>query len=317
MHILSNKLASYANVNIKALVNAVGHRPTHKLTVNGKIVYINEKNAFGSEAILKRNALLLYIYLHFLKPDDNAHVLLDLTAAAKELQLSKRTILHNLSLLNKKNYIRYCEGLLEDTYDIHLEYYNLNGLEAKQGGRGYLVMSLANLKQLTSLKSINQTRFVLRGFLNEVPGKQNMRMENGCNINMLRQMFPSYTQLKDIFNILSDKMINTIFDIGVAESRKYVKIKLKTNSAEKQRNEQLNKTIKNITMHFKSMNAKYPDNTFNPSSKEITDIAKITYKYPVELVKQAIQRVYLQYNKDNVSNLPALTRSITKKLIPT
>lgn len=58
-----------ANVNIKALVNALGHQRAYfAINERGKREYRSEDKIFGADSVIHTNAILLYIYLHFLQP---------------------------------------------------------------------------------------------------------------------------------------------------------------------------------------------------------------------------------------------------------
>ena len=80
LNLIKPRLATSVNVNIRALVKAVGIRPNYtEYNYDTKsIKYINEKNAFGDGIALNKNAILLYMYLHFLNVNANAHAVLDI-----------------------------------------------------------------------------------------------------------------------------------------------------------------------------------------------------------------------------------------------
>ena len=63
LNLIKPRLATSVNVNIRALVKAVGIRPNYtEYNYDTKsIKYINEKNAFGDGIALNKNAILLYM----------------------------------------------------------------------------------------------------------------------------------------------------------------------------------------------------------------------------------------------------------------
>ena len=197
INLIKPRLSSSVNISIEALVKAVGLRPNCVEVINNKVTYINEYNAFGNGNTLNRNALLVYMYLHFLDVNSEAHCVLDLYQAHKYLDLPERTILNNLRILSRKDYICFCPGTLDGTYDIFINYYTTKALPANAGGKGFIVLSKILLDKLKKLPGINELRFTVRGLMNKVPGKQNMKLSDGCNMSKLKTMFPTYTQVKD------------------------------------------------------------------------------------------------------------------------
>lgn len=305
--------ANSANVSIAALVNASGRQANYSCeNTDGSRSYINETNAFGMGNKLKFNSIILYMYLHFLGPNENAHVLLDIEEAARYLNIPRRTILNNLNILYHNEYIAYTSGIVEGTYDIFLEYYSSNGLKSSESGRGYLTISQKLFLNLLKLRNTNMLRLAIRSCLNAVPGKQNMGMETGCNIRDLKRLFPSYVKRKDIFTMLSNKLIQNILDVKVAVSKKYCTIKVKHDfDPTTQRNMIVTNARNRISVLFESLNLKHEDNKFLPTAKELLDISKIALRVPLKSIETAIRKLYYNYTRTDVKNLPALIRTLS------
>lgn len=302
--------ADFANISIKALVNAIGKRANYAIeNADGTRTYINETNAFGTGEKLYGNAILLYMYLHFLGPNDNAHVLLDITEASGYLNLSTRTIKNNLNILRRKGYINYVNGVLYGTYDIFIEYYSENSLNAASGGRGYISVKGDTFRKLITIQKTNKLRFAIRGLLNSIPGKQNMGLASGCAIKDLMHIFPSYTKRKDVFAFFTDTDIKDLFSIKVSHSLSYCKIIVKASfdscSLKVKHLEDAKKKVKDL---FRSLEIKHKNNQFKPTSKEINDISKISLRIPLAQVETAIRKLYYAYSRDTIKNLPGLIR---------
>lgn len=311
--LIKPRLSSNANISNEALVKAVGLRPNCvEVLSDGSIAYINEHNAFGCGCTLNRNALLLYIYLHFLNVNVDAHCLLDLYQASKYLHLSERTVLNNLKILSRKDYICFCPGILNGTYDIFINYYTTKALPAKEGGRGFIVLSQDLLGKLIDLPKINEHRFVIRGLMNMVPGKQNMKMSDGCNMDKLKTMFPTYTQVKDILKVMSNKVINSIFKITQAESLKYFKIRLlESYDAFAAKRKQFAKAETQIKNYFNTLNSEFASKAINitPTERQYKDIAKISDRCSIDSIKHAIKQVFVNFEFISpIRNLPGLIR---------
>lgn len=301
---------NFANINIKALVNAVGKQSNYTIeNADGTISYINELNAFGIGEKLHANSLLLYIYLHFLGPNNNAHVLLDIVEASNFLNMSVRTLRNNLRILRRKGYINYINGILDDTYDIFIEYYQENNLNAISGGRGYISMTKNTFISLIAIHGTNKLRFAIRALLNDVPGKQNMGFSSGCSMKDLKRIFPSYTKKKEILNILSDTNIKRLFDIKVSRSMSYCQVIVKDNFSSHALKDELLKTAhQKIKQTFQSLEIKHQHNQFNPTAKELNDICKISLRTPLKQIETAIHKLYYNYSRATVKNLPGLIR---------
>ena len=312
INFIKQNYALSVNVSIAALVNASGRQDNYvRENINGSKTYINETNAFGSGERLKFNSIILYIYLHFLGPNQNAHVLIDIDEASRYLSISKRTILNNLNILYRKEYIAFTEGILEGTYDVFLEYYSDNGVKASNSGRGYLAISQEIFQNLLKLRNTNMLRLALRSCLSTIPGKQNIGMETGCTLSSIKRLFPSYVKRKDIFEMFSNKLIQRILDIKVALSKKYCTIKVKTSyNPTNKRNSIITDAQSKLSSLFESLNLKHPYNQFKPDGKEMVDISKIALRVPLKSIETAIRKLYYNYTRAEVKNLPALIRTL-------
>lgn len=317
LKIIKPRYSSSVNVNTKALVNAIGHQRIHyNITAGGRPELIDESEIFGSESILHTNSLLLYLYLHFLSPSSDATVLMDVQEAANFLGKTTRTIINNLKLLRKKGYINFEPGLLDGTYDVFIEYYSDNGMKKTQGGSGYIVLDRKVMDKLITFKTINPLRFAIRALLNNVPGKQNFGMSTGCTMKELRCIFPTYTQRHDVLTILKDKTINELFSIRFGRTLNYLKIRVvDLYDSTAIRLKQLADTRKKLKELFTSLDLKYPDNKFNPSSEEIKNISNITLNYPYATLTRAIERLYNYRRRSDIKNLPGYLYQTTGNLL--
>lgn len=318
INLIKPRLSSSVNISIEALVKAVGLRPNCVEVINNKVTYINEYNAFGNGNTLNRNALLVYMYLHFLDVNSEAHCVLDLYQAHKYLDLPERTILNNLRILSRKDYICFCPGTLDGTYDIFINYYTTKALPANAGGKGFIVLSKILLDKLKKLPGINELRFTVRGLMNKVPGKQNMKLSDGCNMSKLKTMFPTYTQVKDIIKVMSNDIINSIFKISQSESSKYFKIRLlETYDAYAEKRKQFAKAEKQIRDYFDILNSEFAPKsvTINPTDRQFKDMSKIASTNNIDNIKLAIKQIYTNFDFiAPIRNLPGLVRVKAREL---
>ena len=309
--------ASSVNVNIKALVNAIGHqRAYYAVNTVGHLEYRDENDIFGKSSVLHTNAILLYLYLHFLQPSASANVLIDVKEAADYLGRPVRTIVNNLRILRKKGYINFEPGFIEDTHDVFIEYYSDNGLTSYQGGTGYIVIDKTVMDRLISIKRINTLRFILRSLLSSVPGKQNIGLNDGCTMSELRRIFPTYTQRKDVIAILNDETVNKLLHIRFGRTLNYLKVRIADKfDSLAIKTKQLAETRRKLKELFTSLDLKYPENKFAPSRAELYHISNITLNYPMETLMRAIKQVYVNRNRSDIKNLSAYLYTATQRLL--
>ena len=221
-----------------------------------------------------------------------------------------------MKILNRKGYLRFCEGDLSGTYHIFIDFYTDNNLPASRGGSGFITLTRNIFDKLRTLKTINALRFAIRGLMDQFPGKQNVGTSTGCDLSKLKTVFPSYTQVKDIYKILSNSTIKEMFDIAIAASGKYIKINAtKSFDPRKERQELIAKSEKKIREFFDSMNLKYPDDQIHPNNKEFHDIGKIALRIPLDSITMAIKQVYVNNNGTPIRNLPAYIRTLANRII--
>jgi hypothetical protein len=270
--------------------------------------YINEKNRYGERKLLKRNALLLFIYLHFKNPDKNGLVYFDSEEAAKTLNCNERSIKNNLHLLEENDYIVLNPTGYAGFYKAFLPEYSTYFKKASSGGRGYAVMSSDVFTQLTTMKDINSLRFAIR----EIIG---IHQEIHKPYNEIKRNLPNYCTKKKVRTIAKSVPFSQLFYISCA--KRYVSIAPKEeyqNVADKLRADcrvsvenkvsQINQFAETQHKHFK----------LHINEQAMTDIVNIALKTPIIYICDALSTIYRDYIAHNVpiSNLGALVRTISE-----
>ena len=311
---IQTKYAEFANVNISGLINAIGALPDYwAINSRGTREFRSETELYHAkrENRLGVNAAILYLYLHILGPKKDGKVTLLLDEAAKYTGRSKRTVSNNLLSLQNKGYICIAPGALDDIYTIYITHYKYNEFVKQDIRLGFIVLSKSTLDSLVKVKDINTFRFAIRGLLNQVPGKQNNGLCNGCTYKEIKTLFPGYMLKSKVLDLMQSKVIKQLFNISASESLKYFKIKANEMcDALTLKQQQLVKHIETVKEIFKSLNLKYETNTFKLSKTELRDTGYLLFQYSVNDIKQAAARLFVNYTRKTVRSVPALLRSL-------
>lgn len=283
-----------------------------------KTVYVNEKNKYGFRHELKRNALLLFMYLHYLNPDDQGLVYVDIEDAASFLHCTERTIKNNLRLLNRHCYIdldpvTVCPGY----YKLFLNEYSTYFLPANNGGRGYCVLPLTHLEALVDMPDINSLRLAIRNLIPDTTFSKVNRIEKPY-VEVQRNL-PVYCSKKKIRSITSSDEFQNIFDVS---SKKYfIAIKTKSkydvsqvaNTYKSDCRVKVLQLIDTLQKNAKQIKSRYK---LVVLEEELNDICSIALKIPIKYILQALQQINENYilNHLKINNLGALVRTIATEL---
>lgn len=308
-----------ASIGNAVLKSATGLRKNYSIiNENGEKVYINEKNRFKQRPVLKKNALLLFLYLHFLNPDTLGIVGIDIEDAAEFLQCTERTIKNNLRLLESKDYIRasfstFTPGYYHIMLPEHKDYFK----NRVSGGTGYSVITKDCFSKLLCLPDINSLRLALRNILPETEkAKRNVRRLEKSYREVQRDL-PAYCTKSKIKDITKNNSFGELFHTKI--KKRFIIIETRTqfnpahtanairqDAADKIliKIEQINKAAVENNRHFK----------FHLTNIQMEDVANIALKIRVDYILSALDTVYNEYISHNirVDNLPALIRTVAE-----
>lgn len=126
--------------------------------------YIYESR-YGTRPKLNRNAVLLFMLLHFQTPDASGFLSsVAIPALAEKLHIHERSIRNNLEKLKTFGYIHY-DMSFNNTVNIILLDYKSYYANAREGGFGYIKISDAVIDELSSVRSIILFRILVRQYL--------------------------------------------------------------------------------------------------------------------------------------------------------
>ena len=292
----------------------------HKVyKIEDSITYVNEKNTYGEKKTLKRNALLLLLYLHFLHPDGCGLVTIHIKDAAKAIGCEERTVRNNLNLLNNAEYICLQKGLYPGTYRVFIQSYEEYFLPANQGGRGYISMSKDAFLTFSDEKDLNTIRIGLRMLAGTASKRKLSFVNRECTFRQMKQLLPDYVCTKTLKNSLQSSCINKIFQVSKSIYTDFVQIKDEYNPEKlkerllKHCREKIEKWQKENNDAATKRGYKHAKHWFL-NNEELNSITAIGLQYDIKFILTALEKIYTDYISKNlkIENTGALVRSLTR-----
>lgn len=306
--------------------NCLAHTSEHcnrclkkKYKLDENVTYVNEKNRYGEKAPLQRNALLLFLYMHYLHPDQYGLVQVDIKKAAETIHCAERSVRNNLHLLDKQNYIVLQKGEYPGTYFAFIQSYPQYFHTMEQGGRNYIALSYDTFQTLTEEKEINALRLSIRILTSSIDSTTPKLLHNETSFKEIRRLLPNYCCNKLIRHLADTKTFHKLFQIAQSAHTMFIDIveafnpnKL-TENLKKDCLIQIDNCIDLINEKANQLGYKYGKHWFL-NKKEKNDIANIALQYrPVHIIN-ALHTVYDSFILPGrpVDNVGALVRSITQ-----
>lgn len=278
-----------------------------------KVVYRNEKSRYGYKPPLKRNALVLYLYLHFLNPDANGYVAsLEESEAAAVLGCSERTVENNMRLLQRNGYVAFAGTQIPGRLQVFITDYGKAFLKAEEGGRGYLRISRELFESLSALPDVNSLRLALRTYAEESMTEMRQGRTSEKSVGEVKSRLPEYVTKKKLREILESEKFSSMFEVlrkGKALAV-FVRKKFSRTRIEEMIKEEC---LAEIRKYEKAVNKKGGRKTpkLVLTSAEESDVCGISLRLPIESVLEGLRTFYEIYVKKNLpySNAGALVRT--------
>lgn len=302
-----------------------------------KKIYHNEKNRYGYKPRLKSNAIKLLLLFHFYHPDRFGiikDVMLDDLATALDCDI--KTIRNNLEILKQYGYISFCKTSPHYITLCLTDYENYY-LSAKQGGRGFFVLSRELLFKIFELDNLLSLRIHLR----ELIDMDNLNAKGpftavSKTFKELRRLLPEYCKPCNIKKAIDkqDGIFNISFKTNEVTHEKSIKFEIKDCfNSRKQKQQCLEHYINmfsdfmhdfNSTVGFVNSNntpaPKYNEFFDTPSTRyrlivfrdfELEDLAQLALQYSYDMVITAYSQIYKTYilNEQKIINLGGLVRT--------
>lgn len=327
-----------------------------------KTVYVNERNKYltpkdrqqevtlGKPLVLGKNALKLYLHIHFLNADKSGIVRnISFSKLSKILNCDIRTIKTNMQLLMDYGYILYTKSSsYRGRYTIVILGYKDYYLTASQGGRGYFSMSKDILDAITNITDTTELRITLRTIV-----ETNIHASNSKEISMtttysdIRRALPTYCKPNIIRKALANSFISlqtyeedneeliltipaeynsnllkhTAFDNDLQRLGKHIDDlntnidTLKSSKASISEKQKIESDLinNNIAVPLFSAELKH----FIVKTQDLNDLAAISIKFGFDITWHCLANIYNDYILKNVpiENLPALTRTYIQNIL--
>lgn len=174
-----------------------------------KINYVNDANRFGYRHRLNATSLKIMLYLHFLNPDKRGRVQASIFDLCDKIGCCRACIASNLNRLTEYGYITLFK-VSPAVFYITINDYEQLYLPAREGGRGYYVMSYDIFEQLKTITNITSLRIYLNELLSldsaETKGQATAEERN---IVEIRRYLPDYCKRNVIVRKLREnKTVN-------------------------------------------------------------------------------------------------------------
>lgn len=229
---------------------------------------------------------------------------------ANILDCTVKTVRNNNKRLSELHYIAFSK-ITSDRFNVLIYDYNTYHLSAKEGGHGYIVMSVDLLMELIKIKNVNALRLELRKLVkfDDYNIKTTKPKPVKYTYKEISNFLPSYINYKAKIEEIMQKTPNT-FDVAKTENG--IKFKLKN--------------IYNGKIIKKGLQRKYNSYIQNYCTRkgivlregECEDLVQMSFEYRFNVVMEAFAEVnedYIQKGDKYIKNFGGLVREIIEKNI--
>ena len=281
-----------------------------------KKIYVNEKARYGERMTLSRNAILVFVYLHFLSPDENGFIrMVNVQEAAEFLHCCPRTVRNSLNALASSGYIAVRK--LENSpcqYSVFLSDFRDYFRTAKEGGRGYLLLTRETFLALAGQSTINSLRLAVRSILSFADGRERADAQNPRSYPEIARALPGYCSRKHILAETDRDAFRKIFD--VQSDRYTIRMRIRADFDPAGASDLLRKDCESAVLDLlKELNKNASRaHRLSFTKAEMRDISGIALRYSVPNVLHAIRQVMREYIETDraVKNVGALIRTYAK-----
>lgn len=238
-------LTNYAQIGKGELIQILGiqqdEEKIQKIDIqNGKTVKqykINrEREKYGTKKRLSTAPLLLWIYLHFLSPEDETGkvFMIRISDIVRDTGFTYKTCKAAIQTLAKENYIELSE-FVQGYFTIQLCNYKNYFLGRKKGGTGYVELTKDHFSHLLEIAHqrkgrknstiyrngiLNTLRLILRTYMLSEQSEKEFRKRNRVSkkffksIEQLKKYLPRYFCNKTTKRIM-DAAVNDLAEFGI------------------------------------------------------------------------------------------------------
>lgn len=286
-----------------------------------KTEYVNEANTYGRPLFgagfdvpprLKANAIKLFIAIVFcIKNTKTGEAAFSITEMAELLQCNRKTVLNNLIILSKYEYIHYMTNASNEATVI-IRNYKKTFATAPKEGRGYITIDSEFFHRIISITQINDLRLCLRLLIETYlkNAKKQSVQRAVFTSDELKKYFPQYVRKSIIINSLNN--LNPIFQditikpngIGVTLNQRY-NFEYTSKNLKAINYSEINRRYIEITTLLKDFNDSFDteDLRFEKLGIELPELewSDITGQYEYKQYSSAFLNNELRVNLSNLS----------------
>ena len=277
--------------------------------------YVNEQHRHGYKKPLKKNAILLYMYLHFLPMDGNGFVRkIDAEEAALAIHCDPKTVANNISLLHEAGYIIASKAGIPGCYQAFICEYKNMFRKANEGGRGFLRIGKDLMEKVLLLPDTNTIRLAIRSYIESMDQKK----QGEKSLNEIKSVLPEYVTKKKLHETIGLPIFRSIFH--VQENRKSASIMILPQFNQLKLSEKIRskcrESVEDLLIRINKAQDKTHHSPIHLSKREIDDISNISLKFPIDAILSGTQYFYENYivPNRNYSNAGALIRTFASDI---
>jgi len=278
------------------------------------IVYNNETNRYKVGNPINRNAILLLLLLHLSHPDSNGIIRsFDCDEAADILGCHKKTVVNNLKILDRENYIFIQKRDIPYHYSVIFCHYKTYFNKAKDGGRGYITLTRSTFDQLCKMPTLNSLRLAIRSIIDTEEALENKTRIQEKSYRELKRDLPNYVTREKIEEAICCDAFRDMFHVT---AKKYtINVMLKDEyHIIRQKRELQSSCMKQAAALVMSLNKKSKNKQHRLilSDTDKKDIAQISLTYPVETILKSLELIFINYIQAEkaIESLGALIRTL-------
>lgn len=343
---MGTRMSSYAQLGKAELIQAIGviddYNELSEIELEieeGKAKTIltqekhSEKDKYGDKERLATAPFLLWMYLHYLSPDEQGLIRnISIVDAAEYLNLSVKGIRMAIKTLSKLGYI-YSSDIIKNIVTVMLPDFKNYFKSKEQGGHGYLELSETNFLSIVAIAAertkrgsknpnakyenksiINKIRIKMRSFIMcdyaQRQFKRNKKADTMVEktVRQMLQFLPRYIYPKKLLELLCS--IRDTIAYAVIDDKIRMNAIVADFNGVKERNSRIHSLSKNVKNKLQDMN--YVIEQYNAAEeKEPYELTKhgiylredietcYIYTYSDEDLKD-IAKLCLQYSEDIV-----------------
>lgn len=255
--------------------------------------------------------IIQFIFIHFLPGTDSIKPCFSVSETARILNLCEKTVIRNIKKLTIEGLI--CTSKVSpDIYSIYMTEAEKYHLTKKEGGTGYIPVSLELFTEILNIQNVNSLKLEIRKLIKFDNNRINKNSTNKVTFSFedIRRFLPNYINYCGIIN----KIVDGTSDV-FRENTKNKKIEFELKEIYDARRLRKQKHLE-YGINFAALAG---ENGFAGDSANLPtgDLIKMSFEYGHRTVLAALKKYIQEYYWNNVVvyNVGAFIRSLIQKAV--